>query len=101
MPETEAAEEKVTGRLEDLASDPRYLEEYLAIRVDIGEEEETGTIIGHGRDLEDLQELVKKDRESINPGNEYHIFYPPMSGETARKVVSSFAPGNQFRRVNK
>ncbi len=86
----ESEQETLTGRLEDLASDPKYLKEYLGIRVDIREDQETGTVIAHGNDIAEVQKLLKKDRTSENPGDEYHIFHPPKEGKTSREVQSFF-----------
>lgn len=101
MSETESTEEKLQGRLEDLASDPKYLKEYVGIRVDILSDQEQGTIIVHGENLEEVKKAMKKDMEDESPGNEYHIFYPQREGKTAREVSSIFAPGNQFMGAKK
>jgi len=95
---SEDTETKIKGRLEDLASDSRFLKEYLGIRVDVFEDSEVGTIVGHGADLEEIKERIEKDKNSGNSSHEYHIFWPQEAGESARKTTMEFMPNHPFKK---
>lgn len=97
MSEVKEKEEKLSGRLDDLASDHQHLGDYLAVRVDISGDQELGSVIGFGDDLQQMKDLVNEDMKSKNPGNEYHIFHPQEKEKTAREISTIFMPGNKFR----
>ena len=67
-----------------IAFDPKLVDDFVGIRVEIEEGVEKATIVAHGKDAEEIHGAVKRDQQDRPEGTRYY-FYKPKVGINIRE----------------
>ena len=67
-----------------IAFDPKLVNDFVGIKIEIEEGVEKAVIVAHGKDADEIHGAIKKDQHESPEGARYY-FYKPQVGSNIRE----------------